>query len=181
MKVLVLGSGGREHALCWKLKQSPLLSELHCSPGNAGIAQIAQIHSGEPVDVAQRIAADFVVVGPDALLAEGVVDRLNAAGIAAFGPTQQAAQLEASKIFCKELLRNYGIPTGDFEAFETPAEAKAYLNDYDVTGPIVVKADGLAVGKGVVVAPSRDLATDGGEEGVGRAGGAMVRGGRGGR
>jgi phosphoribosylamine--glycine ligase len=169
MRVLVLGGGGREHALCWKLKQSPLLSELHCSPGNAGIAQIAQIHSGNPVHVAQKIGADFVVVGPDALLAEGVVDRLNAAGIAAFGPTQQAAQLEASKIFCKELLKNHGIPTGDFEAFETPKEAKAYLNDYDVTGPIVVKADGLAVGKGVVVAPSRDLAMDAVDEVLGIA------------
>jgi phosphoribosylamine--glycine ligase len=160
MKVLVIGGGGREHALCWKLKQSPLLSELHCTPGNVGIAQIAQVHSEDPVEVAQRIGADFVVVGPDAYLAEGIVDRLNEAGILAFGPTQRGAQLEASKIFCKDLLKNYGIPTGDFEAFETAAEAKAYLNDYDVAGPIVVKADGLAVGKGVVIAPSRDLAMD---------------------
>jgi phosphoribosylamine--glycine ligase len=169
MRVLVLGSGGREHALCWKLKQSPLLSELHCSPGNVGIAQVAQVHSGDPVEVAQQIGADFVVVGPDALLAEGVVDRLNAAGIAAFGPTERAAQLEASKIFCKELLKNYGIPTGDFEAFESAAEAKAYLNDYDVTGPIVVKADGLAVGKGVVVAPGRDAAMNAVDEVLGIA------------
>jgi phosphoribosylamine--glycine ligase len=160
MKVLVLGGGGREHALCWKLQQSPLLSELHCTPGNAGIAQVAQVHSGDAVEVAQQIGADFVVVGPDALLAEGAVDRLKALGIVAFGPTQRGAQLEASKIFCKELLKNYGIPTGDFEAFETPEEAKAYLNDYDVTGPIVVKADGLAVGKGVVIAPDRDAAID---------------------
>jgi phosphoribosylamine--glycine ligase len=160
MKVLVIGGGGREHALCWKLKQSPLLSELHCTPGNVGIGQIAQIHSGEPVEVAQQIGADFAVVGPDAYLAEGIVDRLNAAGILAFGPTQRGAQLEASKIFCKDLLKNHGIPTGDFEAFETAAEAKAYLNDYDVTGPIVVKADGLAVGKGVVIAQGRDAAID---------------------
>ena len=169
MRILVIGSGGREHALCWKLKQSHLLSELHCTPGNAGIAQIAQIHGGDPVEVAQRIGADFVVVGPDAYLAEGVVDRLNAAGIAAFGPTQRGAQLEASKIFCKDLLKNYGIPTGDFEAFETAEEAKAYLNDYDVTGPIVVKADGLAVGKGVVIAPDRDAAIDAVDEVLGIA------------
>jgi phosphoribosylamine--glycine ligase len=169
MRILVIGSGGREHALCWKLKQSALLSELHCTPGNAGIAQIAQIHGGDPVEVAQRIGADFVVVGPDAYLAEGVVDRLNAAGIAAFGPTQRGAQLEASKIFCKDLLKNYGIPTGDFEAFETAEEAKAYLNDYDVTGPIVVKADGLAVGKGVVIAPDRDAAIDAVDEVLGIA------------
>ncbi|HEX8236484.1 MAG TPA: phosphoribosylamine--glycine ligase [Abditibacteriaceae bacterium] len=169
MRILVIGGGGREHALCWKLKQSPLLSELHCTPGNAGIAQIAQIHSGDPLAVAQQIGAEFVVVGPDAYLAEGLVDRLNAAGIPAFGPTQRGAQLEASKIFCKELLKNYGIPTGDFEPFETPEEAKAYLNDYDVTGPIVVKADGLAVGKGVVIAPDRDAAIDAVDEVLGIA------------
>jgi len=155
MKVLVLGSGGREHALCWKLAQSPLLSQLFCCPGNAGIAQIATCISGDAVEVAQQIGADFVVVGPDGLLAEGVVDKLSAAGIRAFGPTQQGAQLESSKIFCKDLLRKYGIPTARAETFDSPEEAKIYLSDLDDDSPIVVKADGLAVGKGVVVAQSK--------------------------
>lgn len=155
MKVLVLGSGGREHALCWKLAQSPLLSQLFCCPGNAGIAQIATCISGDAVEVAQRIGADFVVVGPDGLLAEGVVNKLNAVGIRAFGPTQQAAQLESSKIFCKDLLRKYGIPTSRAETFDSPEEAKIYLSDLDDDSPIVVKADGLAFGKGVVVAQSK--------------------------
>lgn len=158
MKVLVLGSGGREHALCWKIAQSPLVSQLFCAPGNAGIAQIATCLNGDAVKVAQQVGADFVVVGPDDLLAEGVVDRLNAAGIPAFGPTQQAAQLEASKVFCKDLLRRYDIPTGDFEAFELGAAAKAYLSDRDGGFPVVVKADGLALGKGVVVAGTPDEA-----------------------
>src|SRR5690349_10519629 len=105
MRVLVIGAGGREHALCWKLAQSPLLTKLYCTPGNAGIARIAECVSGEPVEVAQRVGADFVVVGPDNPLAEGIIDRLQEVGIAAFGPTRRAAQLEASKIFCKELLR----------------------------------------------------------------------------
>ena len=155
MKVLVLGSGGREHALCWKLAQSPLLSQLFCCPGNAGIAQIATCISGDAVEVAQQIGADFVVVGPDGLLADGVVDKLNAVGIRAFGPTKVAAQLESSKIFCKDLLRKYHIPTARAESFDSPEEAKIYLSDLDDNAPIVVKADGLAVGKGVVVAQSK--------------------------
>ena len=155
MKVLVLGSGGREHALCWKLAQSPLLTALFCCPGNAGIAQIATCIQGEPVEVAQQIGADFVVVGPDGLLAEGIVDKLNAGGIPAFGPTKEAAQLESSKIFCKDLLRKYGIPTARSESFDSPEEAKAFIFDLENDAPIVVKADGLAVGKGVVVAQTK--------------------------
>jgi len=158
MKVLVIGSGAREHALCWKLAQSPLLSELYCTPGNPGMARLAQCLSGEPVELAQRHGIDFVVVGPDGYLADGIVDRLTAVGIPAFGPTQSAARLESSKIFCKELLKKYGIPTGNFESFETAEEAKAYLSDYDSDSPIVVKADGLAVGKGVVIAANREEA-----------------------
>jgi phosphoribosylamine--glycine ligase len=169
MKILVIGGGGREHALCWKLAKSPLVSELFCTPGNAGIAQVAQCLSGDAVEVAQRIGADFVVVGPDGALAEGIVDRLKAVGIPAFGPTQNAARLESSKIFCKELMQNYGIPTGDSESFDDAESAKAYLNDYDSESPIVVKADGLAVGKGVVVAQSRDEAIEAVDEVLGIA------------
>ncbi|MDF2439396.1 MAG: phosphoribosylamine---glycine ligase [Abditibacteriota bacterium] len=160
MKVLVLGGGGREHALCWKIVQSPLVSEIFCTPGNAGIARIATCLSGDAVDVAREVGADFVVVGPDDLLAEGIVDRLTEAGIPAFGPTQQAAQLEASKLFCKELLRRYNIPTGDFAGFDSGAAAKAYLSQREGSFPIVVKADGLALGKGVVVAQTREEALE---------------------
>ncbi len=154
MKVLVLGSGGREHALCWKLAQSPLVTALFCCPGNAGIAQVAKCVAGDEVQVAQSIGADFVVVGPDGLLADGIVDKLNAVGIRAFGPTQQAAQLESSKIFCKNLLKNYHIPTATAESFDSPEAAKSYIRDLE-DAPIVVKADGLAVGKGVVVAQNK--------------------------
>lgn len=155
MKVLVLGSGGREHALCWKLAKSPLLSQLFCCPGNAGIAHIATCISGNAVEVAQQIGADFVVVGPDGLLADGVVDKLNAVGIRAFGPTKAAAQLESSKIFCKDLLRKYNIPTATAESFDSPEDAKNYISNLENDAPIVVKADGLAVGKGVVIAQTK--------------------------
>jgi phosphoribosylamine--glycine ligase len=154
MKVLVIGGGGREHALCWKLKQSPLISELFCAPGNVGIAQIATCLSGDAVEVAQQVGAEFVVVGPEVPLAEGVVDRLKAAGIPAFGPSQQAAQLEASKIFCKELLQKYAIPTARAAWFEEAGAAREYLRVQE-DGPIVLKADGLAAGKGVIVAANR--------------------------
>lgn len=153
-----MGSGGREHALCWKLAQSPLVTALFCCPGNAGIAQIAECVSGEAVEVAQQIGADFVVVGPDGLLADGVVDKLNAVGILAFGPTQAGAQLEASKIFCKKLLHDFNIPTAASHSFDSADDAKIYLSTLPDDAPIVVKADGLAVGKGVVVAQNKSEA-----------------------
>ncbi len=168
MKILVIGSGGREHALVWKIKQSPLVSEVFCTPGNAGIAQICACLSGEPVEIARKIGADFVVVGPDGALADGVVDRLNAAGFPAFGPTQSAARLESSKIFTKNLLQKYGVPSANFASFESASEAKTYLESLP-DGPIVVKADGLAVGKGVVVAASRAEAILGVDEVLGIA------------
>src|SRR5215216_1160844 len=157
MKVLIVGGGGREHALAWKIAQSPLVTQLYACPGNPGIARVAQCVSGDPFEVAQSVGADFVVVGPEAPLAEGLVDRLKAVGIAAFGPNQAAAQLEASKDFCKQLLKKYRIPTGDFETFTEAAPAKDYLRAQSQF-PIVVKADGLAAGKGVIVAPNLDEA-----------------------
>jgi len=160
MKILVIGGGGREHALCWKLVQSPLVSQLVCCPGNPGIAQIATCIDGDALQIAQAIKADFVVVGPEIPLAQGVVDKLREVGIPAFGPTQAGAQLEASKIFCKELLQGAGIPTGDFETFTDAESARAYLQDRDADAPIVIKADGLAAGKGVVVAQSSQEAID---------------------
>ncbi len=150
MKVLIVGSGGREHALTWKLAQSPLISQLFCVPGNPGMAQIAQCVSGDALSVAQSLKADFVVVGPEVPLAEGLINQLNACGIAAFGPNQQAVQLEASKDFCKQLLKKYNIPTAAFETFSEAASAKEYLRESRF--PIVVKADGLAAGKGVIIA-----------------------------
>ncbi len=163
MKILVLGGGGREHALVWKIKQSPLVTKLVCSPGNAGIAQICECLSGDPLDVAHQIDADLVIVGPDGLLADGVADRLRAADIPVVGPNKSAARLESSKIFTKRLLQKYGVPSAKFAAFDSGAEAKTYLQTLP-DGPIVVKADGLAVGKGVVVAANRAQAIRGVDE-----------------
>ncbi len=168
MKVLVLGSGGREHALVWKIKRSPLVETVFCSPGNAGIARECECLDGDAVEVARRIGADLVVVGPDGMLAEGVVDRLDAAGFTAFGPTQAAARLESSKIWTKTLLQKYGVPTAKFAAFDSAQDAKHYLREQS-EGAFVVKADGLAVGKGVVVADTRDDAISGVDEVLGIA------------
>ncbi len=156
MKVLIVGSGGREHALAWKLKQSDLVSQLFCVPGNPGMAQVAECISGDPLTVAQSVKADFVVVGPEVPLAEGLIDELNTCGIAAFGPNKKAAQLEGSKDFCKQLLKKYNIPTAAFETFVEAEAAKEYLRG--ARFPIVVKADGLAAGKGVIIAQNSDEA-----------------------
>jgi phosphoribosylamine--glycine ligase len=156
MKLLVVGGGGREHALCWKLAASPLTTSLYCAPGNAGIADeaicvdIAQTDLDGLVRFAQREAIDFVVVGPEQPLALGLVDRLDAAGIASFGPTQAAAALEASKGFVKDLCAAHDIPTARYGRFRDSATALAYVRAHGA--PIVVKADGLAAGKGVTVA-----------------------------
>ena len=177
MKILVLGSGGREHALVWKIKQSPLVTRLVCSPGNAGIAQICECLSGAPLDVAHKIDADLVIIGPDGMLADGVADRLRAAAIPVVGPNKSGARLESSKIFTKKLLQKYGIPTAKFAAFESADQAKSYLQTQP-DGPIVVKADGLAVGKGVVVAANRIEALAGVDE-VTRVAGATTLGDKG--
>src|SRR6266581_650464 len=156
MNILLLGSGGREHALAWKMAASPLTERLWCAPGNAGIAAEAEL---VPLDIADhpRVIAfckankiDFVVVGPEAPLVAGVVDDLEAAAFKTFGPSKLAARLEGSKGFTKDLCRANGIPTAAYERFTAPAPAKDYLRKNGA--PIVVKADGLAAGKGVVVA-----------------------------
>lgn len=156
MNVLLIGSGGREHALAWALAGSPLLTQLYCAPGNAGIAEVATCVGLDVADHAAIVGfcvdkrIDFVVVGPEVPLVAGIIDDLAAAKIKAFGPSKAAAQLEGSKGFTKDLCREFAIPTGAYGRFSDAASAKAYLARQKV--PIVVKADGLAAGKGVVVA-----------------------------
>jgi phosphoribosylamine--glycine ligase len=164
MNILLLGSGGREHALAWKMAASPLVEKLYCAPGNAGIAQEAEIVALDPADHAAVIAfckanrIDLVVVGPEAPLCAGVVDDLEAAGIKAFGPSKAAARLEGSKGFTKDICRKHNIPTAAYERFTSAEPAKAYLRKHGA--PIVVKADGLAAGKGVVVAETIEQALE---------------------
>jgi phosphoribosylamine--glycine ligase len=159
MNILLLGSGGREHALAWKMAASPLAERLYCAPGNAGIAQEAEL---VPLDISDHAAVvafcrarniGLVVVGPEGPLCAGIVDDLSAAEIKAFGPTRLAARLEGSKGFTKDLCKANGIPTAAYERFAAAAPAKDYLRAHHV--PIVVKADGLAAGKGVVVAQTQ--------------------------
>src|SRR5438477_2392719 len=156
MNILLLGGGGREHALAWKIAASPLTTKLWCAPGNAGIAREAECVALDLTDHAAVVAlcrekaVDFVVVGPDNPLVAGIVDDIEAAGFRTFGPTKAAARLEGSKGFTKDLCKRYGIPTAAYERFTAAAPAKAYARAQGA--PIVVKADGLALGKGVVVA-----------------------------
>ena len=165
MKVLVIGGGGREHAICWKLAQSPKVKELYCAPGNAGIAEIARcvdigvMDFEKMTEFAKKEAFDLVVVGPDDPLAAGLVDALEAAGLRAFGPRKNAAILEGSKAFSKDLMKKYGIPTAAYETFDTPEAALEYLETAPV--PVVLKADGLALGKGVLICNTREEAREG--------------------
>jgi phosphoribosylamine--glycine ligase len=162
MNVLVVGSGGREHSLVWKLAQSPLISQLYCAPGNAGTAAQAENVRIDADDIATLVAfarqkrIDFTVVGPEQPLALGIVDAFQHAGLKVCGPVQRAAELESSKAFAKELMVKYAIPTAPFQVFTEAHAAQRYIDDHDV--PIVVKADGLAAGKGAVVCWTRDLA-----------------------
>jgi phosphoribosylamine--glycine ligase len=162
MNILLIGSGGREHALAERLAASPLCDRLFAAPGNPGIAACGTNIALDPTDHAAVIAAcrdkaiDLVVIGPEGPLVEGIVDALEAAGIAAFGPSKEAARLEGSKIFTKELCLEASIPTAAFARFTEAAAAKTHIADH--TPPIVIKADGLAAGKGVVVATSIDEA-----------------------
>ncbi len=164
MKVLVMGSGGREHAICWKLAQSPKLKKLYAVPGNAGMAEVAELVDLSAKDqegllkFCKREAVDLVVVGPEAPLVEGIVDRFTKEGIKIFGPTQFAAQLEGSKAFSKNMMRKLSIPTGEFEVFDSADRAMDYVAKKGI--PIVVKVDGLAGGKGVVVAHSMPKAME---------------------
>jgi phosphoribosylamine--glycine ligase len=164
MNILLLGSGGREHALAWKIAASPLLTKLWCAPGNAGIASEAECVALDVADHAaviefcRRNAVDLVVVGPETPLAAGIVDDLSAVGIKAFGPGKLAAQLEGSKGFTKDLCREFDIPTGAYRRFGNANDALAYVRA--LGAPIVVKADGLAAGKGVVVAMTLREAED---------------------
>src|SRR5919112_2916798 len=164
MKVLVAGSGGREHALCWAIAASPLCEKLYCAPGNAGIRREAECVpiKADDLDGLVRFAADnaidFVVVGPEQPLVLGLVDRLEAAGIKAFGPSAAAAALEGSKGFMKDLCAKYGIPTAAYGRFTQADSARDFVRQKGA--PIVVKADGLAAGKGVVIARTVDEALE---------------------
>lgn len=157
MKILVVGGGGREHTIIRKLRENPRVKTVYAAPGNGGISADAQCVPIQAAEVDKMVAfakgrhVDLAVVAPDDPLVLGMVDAMNAAGIATFGPTKAAARIEGSKIFSKELMRNYGIPTASYETFDDADAAVAYLNALD-TYPIVIKADGLALGKGVVIA-----------------------------
>ncbi|SHI45734.1 phosphoribosylamine--glycine ligase [Thermoclostridium caenicola] len=162
MKVLVVGGGGREHALVWKLAQSPDVTKLYCAPGNGGIGEIAELVPLGAMDVdgivnfSKAHQIDLVVVAPDDPLAIGMVDALETAGIKAFGPRKNAAVIEASKVFAKELMKKYRIPTADYRVFDNSRDAMEYVSQAEL--PLVVKADGLALGKGVLICHTRDEA-----------------------
>ena len=155
MRLLVVGGGGREHALAWKIAQSPLVDTLFAAPGNPGIGRHARCVDigvdahGELVDFARRERIDLTVIGPEAPLVAGLADRFAEAGLTAFGPTARAAALEGSKAFSKDLMRRYGIPTARFATFDEPADARRFCGE--LGAPLVVKADGLAAGKGAIV------------------------------
>ncbi len=163
MKIMVIGGGGREHAIVKKLKENPAVDTIYCLPGNGGIAadavcvpEIGAKDIPAQVEFAKTHGVEYAVVAPDDPLALGAVDALSAAGVPCFGPSAKAAEIESSKVFAKELMKKYGIPTAQYAVFSDMAEALAYLDGHDA--PIVVKADGLALGKGVTVAQTREEA-----------------------
>ena len=159
MNILLVGSGGREHALAWKIAQSPLVTRLVCAPGNPGMAAVAELRAVDATDVAGQLAlareigADLVVVGPESALEVGIADALEEAGVPCFGAIAAAARIETSKAFSKDFLARHGLPTAAYGVFEEAGPAKAFLDRFKP--PYVVKADGLAAGKGVVIAPDR--------------------------
>lgn len=162
MKVLVIGSGGREHALVWKLAQSPRVEKLYCAPGNGGIAQLAECVAIPPDDIPRLIqfvkqeGIDLTVVGPEEPLLNGIVNQFAAAGLSIYGPSREAAMIEGSKSYAKQLMKKYNIPTAAYEEFTDYESAWSYVQQHGV--PVVIKADGLAAGKGVVVAHTLDEA-----------------------
>jgi phosphoribosylamine--glycine ligase len=162
MKVLLVGSGGREHALAWKITQSPLLTRLVCAPGNPGMAALGEVRPVGPTDVpgqvalAQEIGADLVVIGPESAVEAGLADALHDVGIACFGPTAAAGRLESSKAFTKDFCARHGLPTAGYGVYTTADAARAALDGYEP--PYVLKADGLAAGKGVIIAATRQEA-----------------------
>ncbi|MBU0686984.1 MAG: phosphoribosylamine--glycine ligase [Candidatus Margulisbacteria bacterium] len=164
MKILVIGSGGREHTLCWKIKQSPKVEQVYCAPGNAGTALVAENLGIAATDIAklaefaERNKIDMTVVGPEAPLVEGIVDEFEKRGLRVFGPSRKAAYLEGSKIFSKNIMKKYNVPTADFKVFTESADAIEYIEQKGA--PLVVKADGLAAGKGVFVAKNTEEAID---------------------
>lgn len=164
MKILVIGSGGREHTIVWKIAQSPKVTKIYCAPGNGGISQLAECIDINVMDKEAMVAfakekeIDLVMVAPDDPLVDGMVDAMETAGIRAFGPRANAAIIEGSKAFSKELMKKYGIPTAAYEVFTDSAEAIAYLEKG--TFPAVIKADGLALGKGVIIAQSLEEAKE---------------------
>jgi len=159
MNVLVVGSGGREHALAWKIAQSPRLTRLVCAPGNPGMAELGEVRPVKPTDIdgltdlAREISADLVVIGPESAVEAGLADRLADVGVSCFGPTAAAGRLESSKAFAKAFADRHGLPTARYGVFDAAGPAKAFLDT--MSPPFVVKADGLAAGKGVVIAPAR--------------------------
>ena len=163
MKVLVIGSGGREHALLWKLSQSPSVTEVYVVPGNDGMSDVASLipikGNDDIIDFARLMQVDLTVAGPETVLTEGLADEFEKRGMAFFGPSKAAARIEGSKGFAKALMKKYGIPTAAYETFDDEEKAIAYLKAND-TYPIVIKADGLASGKGVIIAQSEEEAID---------------------
>ncbi len=157
MKVLIIGGGGREHALTWKISQSPLVEKIYCAPGNAGISNLAECVDIKPTDFdslvefAKKNNIDLTVVGPEQPLVEGIADRFEEEGLVIYGPKKKGAILEGSKIFAKNFMQKYNIPTAKYVVFDNPVEARDYIGSGEISCPTVIKADGLAAGKGVVI------------------------------
>ncbi|HET9161546.1 MAG TPA: phosphoribosylamine--glycine ligase, partial [Caulobacteraceae bacterium] len=164
MRILLVGSGGREHALAWKIEKSPLLTRLVCAPGNPGMAELGECRPIKVTEVeklvalAEEMQADLVVIGPEAAVEAGLADALEKAGIPCFGPTALAGRLESSKAFTKDFCARHGLPTAAYAVFEHADEARAFLDQ--LRAPYVIKADGLAAGKGVVIAETRSAADE---------------------